>query len=174
MSPMILSKENVLEYLKAGEMFYIDSIRQFVMTAIFRLIFWEVFRLVFGAIFRQVFRAVLSVDNDNTSYPNLFYWLARRMSNMFQWVVVNISELFDRNFAHFLHIGYTTTVHLTELISYRDEAALYMTKNLDMSYAMDMIKKPVFQVISFPVSLSSSFLFHVSCFSLFVSVACFS
>ena len=81
---MILSKENVLEYLKAGEMFYIDSIRQFVMTAIFRLIFWEVFRLVFGAIFRQVFRAVLSVDNDNTSYPNLFYWLARRMSNMFQ------------------------------------------------------------------------------------------
>jgi len=53
MSPMILSKENVLEYLKAGEMFYIDSIR--------------------------------------------------------------------------------------------DEAALYMTKNLDMSYAMDMIKKPVFQ-----------------------------
>ena len=59
-------------------------------------------------------------------------------------------DFFDKNFAHILYIGYTTTtVHLTELISYRDEAALYMTKNLDMSYAMDMIKKPVFQVIFF-------------------------
>ena len=74
-----------------------------------------------------------------------------------QWFKAYV-DFFDRNIAHFLYIGYTTTaVHLTELISYRDEAALYMTKNLDMSYAMDMIKKPVFQVTFFFLSLTHSF-----------------